>query len=167
MAADSVLSIHDLSIDFLTPRGAVHALRNIKVSVPRGSIVGIVGEADREIHPRWPPWVCCRECEVAAGVLFDGPMLTMSGALRALRAPRVHGVPGPPDVAQSRAVHRPQMTTSNTAIRGAAEKRRKAAGAASRRHPDPRSGWPFRTSSAAACASASPSPWACSAIPSC
>ncbi len=45
MAADRVLSVHDLSIDFLTPRGPVHALREVTVAVPRGSIVGIVGES--------------------------------------------------------------------------------------------------------------------------
>ena len=42
MATDSVLSIRDLSIDFLTPRGTVHALRGVNIAVPRGSIVGIV-----------------------------------------------------------------------------------------------------------------------------
>ncbi len=45
MAAESVLSIHGLSIDFLTPRGTVHALRGVNLAVPRGSIVGIVGES--------------------------------------------------------------------------------------------------------------------------
>jgi len=45
MALDSVLSVEDLSIDFLTPRGTVHALRGVSLAVPRGSIVGIVGES--------------------------------------------------------------------------------------------------------------------------
>jgi peptide/nickel transport system ATP-binding protein len=45
MAADCVLSVESLSIDFLTPRGRVHALRNVSLEVPRGSIVGIVGES--------------------------------------------------------------------------------------------------------------------------
>ncbi len=45
MAAADVLSIHDLSIDFQTPRGLVHALRGVSLAVPRGSIVGIVGES--------------------------------------------------------------------------------------------------------------------------
>ena len=45
MAADHVLSAHDLSIDFLTPHGTVHALRGVSLSVPRGSIVGLVGES--------------------------------------------------------------------------------------------------------------------------
>ena len=42
---DSVLAIHDLSVDFLTPRGPVHALRRVSLSIPRGSILGIVGES--------------------------------------------------------------------------------------------------------------------------
>jgi len=42
---DRVLAIHDLSVDFLTPRGPVHALRGVSLAVPRGSIVGIVGES--------------------------------------------------------------------------------------------------------------------------
>jgi oligopeptide/dipeptide ABC transporter ATP-binding protein len=45
MTADQVLSVDDLSIDFLTPRGTVHALRSVSLTVPRGSIVGIVGES--------------------------------------------------------------------------------------------------------------------------
>jgi oligopeptide/dipeptide ABC transporter ATP-binding protein len=43
--ADSVLAARDLSIDFLTPHGTVHALRSVSLEVPRGSIVGIVGES--------------------------------------------------------------------------------------------------------------------------
>ncbi len=45
MAADCVLSVRDLSVDFLSPRGPIHALRRVSLDVPRGSIVGIVGES--------------------------------------------------------------------------------------------------------------------------
>jgi peptide/nickel transport system ATP-binding protein len=45
MAVDNVLAVHDLSIDFQTPRGLVHALRDVSLAIPRGSIVGIVGES--------------------------------------------------------------------------------------------------------------------------
>jgi oligopeptide/dipeptide ABC transporter ATP-binding protein len=41
----TALSISDLSIDFRTMAGSVHALRNISIEVPSGSIVGIVGES--------------------------------------------------------------------------------------------------------------------------
>ena len=42
---DPVLSIRDLSLDFETPPGPVHALRNVSLDVPRNRIVGIVGES--------------------------------------------------------------------------------------------------------------------------
>jgi oligopeptide/dipeptide ABC transporter ATP-binding protein len=41
----SVLSVRDLSVDFITPRGRVHALRRVNLEVPRGSVVGLVGES--------------------------------------------------------------------------------------------------------------------------
>jgi oligopeptide/dipeptide ABC transporter ATP-binding protein len=43
--ADHVLEIRDLSVDFLTPRGRVRALRHASLSVPRNRIVGVVGES--------------------------------------------------------------------------------------------------------------------------
>ena len=43
--SDIVLAIRDLSIDFRTLAGPVHALRHVTLEVPRGSIVGIVGES--------------------------------------------------------------------------------------------------------------------------
>ena len=42
---DPVLSIQGLSLDFETPQGPVHALRNVSLDVPRNRIVGIVGES--------------------------------------------------------------------------------------------------------------------------
>src|SRR5262245_11904651 len=43
--AENVLDIRNLSIDFRTPKGSVHALRHVSLAVPRGSIVGLVGES--------------------------------------------------------------------------------------------------------------------------
>ena len=40
-----VLSIRNLSLDFETPEGPVHALRHVSLDVPRNHIVGIVGES--------------------------------------------------------------------------------------------------------------------------
>ena len=40
-----VLSVKNLSIDFLTPSGPVHALREVNLCVPQNKIVGIVGES--------------------------------------------------------------------------------------------------------------------------
>ena len=42
---DPVLSIRNLSLDFETPEGPVHALRKVSFDVPRNHIVGIVGES--------------------------------------------------------------------------------------------------------------------------
>ncbi|SDG28149.1 peptide/nickel transport system ATP-binding protein/peptide/nickel transport system ATP-binding protein [Limimonas halophila] len=44
-AADPLLDIQGLSLDFASPAGPVHALRDIDVTVPRGRIVGVVGES--------------------------------------------------------------------------------------------------------------------------
>ena len=40
-----LLDIRNLSVDFRTPRGRVHALRDVSFTVPRGRVVGIVGES--------------------------------------------------------------------------------------------------------------------------
>ncbi len=42
---EAVLAVKNLTIDFVTPRGNVHALRNVSLEVPRNQIVGIVGES--------------------------------------------------------------------------------------------------------------------------
>ncbi len=41
----AAIAFKNLSIDFATPRGVVHALRNVSLTVPRNRIVGIVGES--------------------------------------------------------------------------------------------------------------------------
>ena len=41
----TVLSLRNLTVDFATPRGMVHALRDVSIDVPTGKIVGIVGES--------------------------------------------------------------------------------------------------------------------------
>ncbi len=45
MSAEPVLSIRDLSVDFMTRRGPAQALRHVDLDVPRGSVVGVVGES--------------------------------------------------------------------------------------------------------------------------
>lgn len=40
-----LLEIRDLNLDFGTPRGRIHALRNVSLDVPAAQVVGIVGES--------------------------------------------------------------------------------------------------------------------------
>lgn len=42
---EPLLEIHGLSVEYGTPRGALRALRDINITVPKGRIVGIVGES--------------------------------------------------------------------------------------------------------------------------
>jgi peptide/nickel transport system ATP-binding protein len=43
--AESVLEVRDLDVGFHSRAGYVHALRGIRLSVPKGAIVGVVGES--------------------------------------------------------------------------------------------------------------------------
>lgn len=45
MSAEPLLQVEGLSIDFGTPRGRLHALRDIDLVVPKGRIMGLVGES--------------------------------------------------------------------------------------------------------------------------
>ncbi|HZF37140.1 MAG TPA: ABC transporter ATP-binding protein [Candidatus Angelobacter sp.] len=94
MAADCVLSIEGLAIDFLTPRGRVHALRNVALDVPRGSIVGIVGESGsgKSTLSLAALGLLPENAVIGGGrILFNGAdVLTMNKAqLRDLRGRRV------------------------------------------------------------------------------
>ena len=42
---ENALDIRDLSVDYRTPRGRLQALRHVNLTVPRGKIVGLVGES--------------------------------------------------------------------------------------------------------------------------
>lgn len=42
---EPLLEVRNLSLDFGSPRGRIHALRDVSVTVPHGRIVGIVGES--------------------------------------------------------------------------------------------------------------------------
>ncbi|MGR3783193.1 MAG: ATP-binding cassette domain-containing protein, partial [Albimonas sp.] len=43
--SDPLVRVERLSVDFATPRGTVHALRDVSLEVPRGRILGLVGES--------------------------------------------------------------------------------------------------------------------------
>ncbi|MGR3570536.1 ABC transporter ATP-binding protein [Brevirhabdus sp.] len=44
-ADEPLVTIEALSVDFATPRGTIHALRDINLKVPRGRVLGLVGES--------------------------------------------------------------------------------------------------------------------------
>ena len=43
--SDNILKIRDLSVNYQTDRGKLKALRHVDLDIPRGSIVGVVGES--------------------------------------------------------------------------------------------------------------------------
>jgi len=43
--SENVLTIRDLSIEYQTDRGTLKAMRHVNLDIPRGSIVGVVGES--------------------------------------------------------------------------------------------------------------------------
>ena len=45
MADDTLIRIENLSVEFRTDEGIVHAVKNISFDIPRGKTVGLVGES--------------------------------------------------------------------------------------------------------------------------
>src|SRR4051812_42518548 len=45
MADDSIIQVRNLSVEFRTDDGIIHAVKNISFDVPRGKTVGLVGES--------------------------------------------------------------------------------------------------------------------------
>ena len=43
--SENVLTIRDLSVHYRTDRGELQAMRHVNLDVPKGSIVGVVGES--------------------------------------------------------------------------------------------------------------------------
>ena len=171
------LDVRDLSVDYATPRGAVHALRHVDLAVPRGEIVGIVGESG-----------CGKTTLIsavmqAAGRQCRDPSRRRSCSTAATSCTWRRRAPAP---ARRRIamVFQDPMTALNPVLtigeqivdiqyrrrdepgrEAAAARRHAAAGRHLRRRAARR---PLsRTSSRAACASASASPWRCSRIPAC
>ena len=137
MASDCVLSVRDLSVDFLSPRGPIHALRRVSLDVPRGSIVGIVGESGsgKSTLSLAAIGLLANNAVVRGGqVLFDGAdVLAMDKAqLRDLRGRRMSMVFQDPMTSLNPVLSiGTQMLDIQYRDRslGAADKRRKAAAA--------------------------------------
>ena len=43
--SDSILEIQNLKVNLMSPRGIVHAVRNINLNIGKGEIHGLVGES--------------------------------------------------------------------------------------------------------------------------
>ncbi|MGX5844908.1 ABC transporter ATP-binding protein [Mesorhizobium sp. ArgA1] len=75
MSAHALLEIRNLSLDFGSPRGHVHALRNVSLDVPTGQVVGIVGESGsgKSTLAYTVMGLLSENAEVTAGsILFEG-----------------------------------------------------------------------------------------------
>ncbi|TGQ11380.1 ABC transporter ATP-binding protein [Mesorhizobium sp. M00.F.Ca.ET.217.01.1.1] len=86
MSARPLLEIRGLDLDFGTPRGRVHALRNVSFDVPAAQVVGIVGESGsgKSTLAYTVMGLLPENAEVPAGaILFEGrDLLKMSGSAR-------------------------------------------------------------------------------------
>jgi peptide/nickel transport system ATP-binding protein len=92
--APPILSIRNLSLDFRTLAGPVHALRNISIEVPKGAIVGIVGESGsgKSTLALAVMRLMAANADVTGGTIaFDGrDLLAASDAeMRAMRGNRI------------------------------------------------------------------------------
>lgn len=91
---DSILKLRDLSVSYMTPQGRIKALRKVNLSVPRGKIVGIVGESGcgKSTLLAATMGLLERNAEVDGGVIeFEGrDLLTLSSSeVRNLRGDRI------------------------------------------------------------------------------
>src|SRR5215203_759949 len=92
-----VLAVEDLSVDFRTPAGRLHALRDVSLSVGRGEIVGIVGESGcgKSTLINAVIGLLASNAEVVSGrILFNGAdLLVMRDTeLRRLRGDRITAI---------------------------------------------------------------------------
>ncbi|RWI66732.1 ABC transporter ATP-binding protein [Mesorhizobium sp.] len=78
----ALLEICELNLDFGTPRGRIHALRNVSLDVPAAQVVGIVGESGsgKSTLAYTVMGLLAENADVTAGsILFEGrDLLTMS-----------------------------------------------------------------------------------------
>ncbi len=97
MGAGDVLSVENLSVDFRTAAGRLHALRDASLAVPRGEIVGVVGESGcgKSTLINAVIGLLSANAEVTSGrVMFNGAdLVTMREAdLTRLRGDRITAI---------------------------------------------------------------------------
>ncbi|MGH6902345.1 MAG: ABC transporter ATP-binding protein, partial [Geminicoccaceae bacterium] len=129
----ALLDVRGLSVDFHTPRGRVHALRDVDLVLPRGEVVGLVGESGcgKTTLVSAVIRLLAANAEIRAGaILFDGRDILRLGEreLRGLRGERIAMVFQDPMTALN-----PVLSIATQAIDvqyrariGRAEKRRRA-----------------------------------------
>ena len=101
---DTVLKVRDLSVDFVTGRGTVRALRHVDLTVPDNRIVGIVGESgcgkSTLINSVLRLLADNAVVTDSSSVVFKGTRCSRhepGGPARHPRPGNLHGVPGPHD----------------------------------------------------------------------
>jgi peptide/nickel transport system ATP-binding protein len=97
METVDVLSVEHLSVDFRTASGRLHALRDVSLAVPRGEIVGVVGESGcgKSTLINSVIGLLSENAEVASGrILYNGAdLLTMRpDDLTRLRGDRITAI---------------------------------------------------------------------------
>ncbi|HSH42316.1 MAG TPA: ABC transporter ATP-binding protein [Arenicellales bacterium] len=148
MAEDTaLLDVNHLSLDFGSPRGRVHALRDVSIHVPRGRIVGVVGESGcgKSTLAFAIIRLLAANAEVTGGeIIFeDHNLLDLdNGRMRSLRGRRMSMVFQDPMTALNpvRTIERQMVDIQYRDRARRAEKRRKAVEALERVGiPDPES----------------------------
>ncbi|RDD60279.1 ABC transporter ATP-binding protein [Ferruginivarius sediminum] len=143
----ALLDVNRLSLDFGSPRGRVHALRDVTVSVPKGRIVGVVGESGcgKSTLAFAIIRLLAGNAEVTGGeIVFEGQNLLDLNArqMRALRGQRMSMIFQDPMTALNpiRTIEQQMVDIQYRAPGGQAGKRRHAAEALDRVGiPDPES----------------------------
>jgi len=95
VTAEPILRVRDLSVDFITARGRLHAIDSVDLDVRRGTTLAVVGESgsgksvlSRTILRLLPP---SAKVAPAAKILFDGEDLLAldRAAIRSVRGRRI------------------------------------------------------------------------------